>query len=75
MAPGPLNPMACMKSCLQVTYALDAEDRLTVLAQDLGSGAQHLWQQTAQHLTPANLTCKPVVNGVLPVSQAVALCM
>ena len=61
-------------SKMQVTYSLDAQDRLTVVAQDLGSGVQNLWQQSKEPPLISPLNCKAAEIAMLPNNQAVALC-
>lgn len=59
----------------QVTYSLDAQNCLTVVAQDLGSGVQHLWQQSEQQSLHVPMPCKVAEIAMLPSNEAVALCI
>ena len=59
---------------MQITYSLDAQDRLAVVAQDLGCGVQHFWQQSKEQSVFAPLNCNPAEMAMLPSNLAITLC-
>ena len=58
---------------LQVSYTLDANQGLTVTAEDLNSGARHLWEQSLQERPAYKNSMWQTPIQILPSSQAVAV--